>query len=305
MRRILAALVPAVLLLSACGSSDPGPSSQPAGDTSKLSTLKVTDQGADKAPRVEFAKPLNVTETTIKTVHDGTGDRVKENQKVEVGFLAYNAQDGSQLADNYLSNHQQLTLNDAMKKGNSALYNAVVGAKLGSDLGIALPPDPTSGSNTTQLMVLHLFSAKDLAPVLSKPEGDAVTPPAGLPKVTVDKDQKPTIDVKGVATPKALVAQDLIKGKGDAVKATDTIVANYTGVRLADGKVFDASFQHGGPQTFSLSGVIPGWTKGLTGKTVGSRVLLVIPAADAYGEKPSQGQPAGPLVFVVDILGIQ
>ena len=43
-------------------------------------------------------------------------------------------------------------------------------------------------------------------------------------------------------------------------------------------------------------------TKGLTGKTVGSRVELVIPTDLAYrNQGPSEAQ--GPLVFVVDILG--
>jgi len=302
LRRILAAFVPAVLLLTACGNTSE-PSSQPAGDTSKLSTVKINDQGAGKAPRVEFAKPLSVTETTIKVLREGNGERIKENQKAEVGYLAYNGQDGSQLADTYLSNHESLPLNDALKKGNEPLYKAILGVKQGSDLAIAMPGQ--GGQGPTQLLVLHVFSATDIPPVLSKPEGDAVTPPAGLPKVTVNDKQEATIDVKGVAAPKQLIAQDLIKGKGATVKSSDTIVANYTGVRLADGKVFDSSFKTGKPATFPLTGVIPGWTKGLTGKTVGSRVLLVIPAADAYGAKAAQGRPSGDLVFVVDILGVQ
>ena len=51
-----------------------------------------------------------------------------------------------------------------------------------------------------------------------------------------------------------------------------------------------------------LDKVIKGWTQGLTGKTVGSRVLLVIPKDLAYGDA-GQGDAKGDLVFVVDILG--
>jgi len=100
------------------------------------------------------------------------------------------------------------------------------------------------------------------------------------------------------------VAQDLITGKGAVVKETDTIVANYVGVNFVGGEIFDSSFEAGKVATFPLNGVIQGWTKGLTGKTVGSRVLLVIPADMAYGEK-GQGKAKGDLVFVVDILGVQ
>jgi len=114
----------------------------------------------------------------------------------------------------------------------------------------------------------------------------------------------PVISVDGVAAPTALISQDLIKGKGQAVKETDTITVNYVGVALAGGKVFDSSFDSGKKATFPLNGVIKGWTQGLSGKTVGSRVLLVIPKALAYGDQ-GQGDAKGDLVFVVDILGVK
>ncbi|MNI43494.1 FKBP-type peptidyl-prolyl cis-trans isomerase FkpA precursor [compost metagenome] len=76
------------------------------------------------------------------------------------------------------------------------------------------------------------------------------------------------------------------------------------GVNLSDGKKFDSSFDRGEPTSFPLSGVIKGWTQGLEGKTVGSRVLLVIPQDLAYGEA-GQGEAKGHLVFVVDILGVK
>ena len=55
-------------------------------------------------------------------------------------------------------------------------------------------------------------------------------------------------------------------------------------------------------------GLIPGFVKGLTNQTVGSRVLLVIPPADAYpeGNKSSpQVEKGDTIVYVVDILFAQ
>ncbi len=51
--------------------------------------------------------------------------------------------------------------------------------------------------------------------------------------------------------------------------------------------------------------MIPGWDTGLVGQTVGSRVLLVVPPAQGYGEAGNPPTIAGDdtLVFVVDILG--
>ena len=81
------------------------------------------------------------------------------------------------------------------------------------------------------------------------------------------------------------------------MKATDTLTVNYVGVALASGKKFDSSFDRKEKASFPLNGVI-------NGKTVGSRVLLVIPKDLAYGDA-GQGEAKGDLVFVVDILGVK
>ncbi|MDO4898663.1 MAG: FKBP-type peptidyl-prolyl cis-trans isomerase, partial [Rothia sp. (in: high G+C Gram-positive bacteria)] len=103
--------------------------------------------------------------------------------------------------------------------------------------------------------------------------------------------------------PTELYTEDLITGKGATIGENDTVYANYIGVKWSDGEVFDQNFG-AQPMSFSLNGVIEGWKKGLAGKTVGSRVLLVIPSELAYGEDAAtSGAPEGSLVFVVDILG--
>jgi peptidylprolyl isomerase len=301
-------LLPLALLLAGCssGSSSSQPTSQSAGDVTALSSLKVTPND-NKAPTVDFSKPLTVSSPTIKMVQDGTGAAVKAGQSATVSVLALKGTDGSVLGDSFTQDQPtKVPVDSSLQQQNSVLYNALVGAKVGSYLAYATPPvDPEQGGDgTTTLLILKITDAKDVPAPLSGPQGDTVTPPAGLPKVTVDSKGVPQIDVKGVAKPTQLISQDLIKGKGATVQATDTIVANYVGVNLSDGTKFDSSYDRGTPATFSLSQVIEGWTKGLTGKTVGSRVLLVIPAAQAYGNQ-SQGQAKGDLVFVVDILGIQ
>ena len=75
--------------------------------------------------------------------------------------------------------------------------------------------------------------------------------------------------------------QPLIKGKGKKVGENDTITFDYRWVRWSDGKLLEESYT-GEPANAALSGLLPGMVKGLTGQTVGSRVLLVIPPADGY-----------------------
>lgn len=306
-RRLLAILLPGLLLLTACGGStaEPEPTSVSAGETAKFDSLKLTDNGDKKAPGVEFTKPLEVAEPTVKVITEGSGETVKANQVANISVLALNGKDGSMLEDTFPNEPEPLELNEELKTGSEVIYNAFVGARVGSSLALAVPGQAAAAggeAQPTQLLVIKVISAEDIAPVLEKPEGEAITPPAGLPKVTENGEGIPEINVEGVAAPTALVSQDLIKGNGATVKETDTLTVNYVGVTLAGGTKFDSSFDRGEPASFPLTGVIKGWTQGLAGKTVGSRVLLVIPKDLAYGEA-GQGEAKGDLVFVVDILG--
>ena len=102
----------------------------------------------------------------------------------------------------------------------------------------------------------------------------------------------------------ALKADVLVQGTGDTVKSTDSINASYFGW-TSDGVIFDSSKKKNtsdAPVTFALSGVIKGWTTGLTGVKVGSIVKLTIPADQGYGTTGSGIIPANaPLQFIVDI----
>lgn len=105
----------------------------------------------------------------------------------------------------------------------------------------------------------------------------------------------------------ALNVEVLKEGTGEVVKATDSINAGYFGW-TSDGKIFDSSKKKGAdnaPVTFPLSGVISGWTEGLTGVKAGSVVRLTIPADKGYGATGSGIIPANaPLEFIVEIVKI-
>lgn len=100
-----------------------------------------------------------------------------------------------------------------------------------------------------------------------------------------------------------LKVETLVEGTGEILKADSTISANYFGW-TSDGKIFDSSKKNGTatPVEFSLTGVIKGWTEGLTGVKVGSTVKLTIPADKAYGATDDgSGNPTGPLQFIVEV----
>lgn len=320
-RRLLVLLLPLLLLVSAC--------SQEAGDTAAtssasvsippsnaeaLASVKVADQGKAKAPTVTFDKPLAITAESMKVLTPGDGAQIKAGQIVSFQQVALNAEDGTVSGETFTKEqNNNITLDDNFKTQFPMVYTTFLSAKVGSYLAYGIPGTaavegstaaPSSAAIPAELSIFLVTGVKDVVAPLSAPEGDTVTPPAGLPTVKVDDKGTPVITMGDAKAPTELVSQDLITGKGVALKATDTIVANYVGANLVGGKVFDSSYTKGTPATFSLNQVIEGWTKGLTGKTVGSRVLLVIPAAQAYGDA-GQGDAKGDLVFVVDILGVQ
>jgi peptidylprolyl isomerase len=116
------------------------------------------------------------------------------------------------------------------------------------------------------------------------------------------QDDKPTLEIPSGFTTDKLQVKVLEEGKGDVLAKTDSITADYLG-ELTDGTKFDSSYDRGEAATFPLTGVIQGWTDGLTGKKVGSKVLLAIPPEMGYGDQATGAIPANAvLIFVVDIV---
>lgn len=105
---------------------------------------------------------------------------------------------------------------------------------------------------------------------------------------------------------------DLVEGSGASPAPTDKVEVHYTGW-LVDGTKFDSSYNpkpgkpEGGPISFSLSGVIKGWTEGVGGMKVGGKRKLIIPYQLAYGErgKPGSIPPKATLIFDVELLSIK
>jgi len=94
-------------------------------------------------------------------------------------------------------------------------------------------------------------------------------------------------------------------GKGEAIKATDTVKVHYTG-KLPDGKVFDSSVERGQPVEFKLNQVIKGWTEGLQLVKKGGKIELVIPPELAYGKQGAGDAipPDATLYFDVEVLDV-
>ena len=97
---------------------------------------------------------------------------------------------------------------------------------------------------------------------------------------------------------------------GNGVKPTsvkDTVEVNYEG-SLADGTVFDSSYERGETAEFSLGAVINGWGEGLQYVEEGGQITLWIPSDLAYGDIARPGSPIGPaqaLKFKVELIKVK
>jgi peptidylprolyl isomerase len=83
-------------------------------------------------------------------------------------------------------------------------------------------------------------------------------------------------------------------------RPSSEVTVHYTGW-TTDGKMFDSSVVRGAPMTFSLDGVIAGWTEGVQLMFEGEKTRFWIPEKLAYGGKSA---PYGMLVFDIELIKI-
>lgn len=126
--------------------------------------------------------------------------------------------------------------------------------------------------------------------------------------VTGDFGKDPAISFKAPFAIDKTRSKVLISGDGPEVAASNYVRINYHGVNGYTAKTFDNSWTKGEPALMSLSSVVAGFQKGLTGKHVGDRVLVAIPGKDGYDSSGGSGDGSilvgDTLVFVIDILDI-
>ncbi len=293
------------LSTAACGSdssSDSDSDSSSSSSSTKMNQIAgVTATGKlGEKPTISFKTPMTVENNSYAVLQEGDGDQLEDGDRVCSQGIAYNVKDGSELMSTWEDNTPDCStvISSDTDEMNAEYYELFTKQKINSTIAIGVNDSSSSGSS--YLMVFTFVSkSKDL----TKAEGTKVLDvPADLPKVTLDKTGKPSIDMNGYKGSDTLVSQDLIKGDGAEVKDTQTVVAHYTGW-LLDGTQFDSSWDRGESSSFSLDSVITGWKQGLAGHTVGSQVLLVVPPDLGYGDQEQSTIPANStLVFVVDIL---
>ena len=328
-RTALAAVALSALALTACSgeqAGEPSPedaasASQPAASPSdgsspdalptgvitpseNLDAITVSDTDV---PEVTVPAPWAISSTQAKVLRESSNPQtVGAASSVTVNYVGINGRTG-QVFDSSFQRGKPATF--SMGGVIAGFKNGLTGQKVGSRVLIGMTGadgyaqgNPQAGIQAGDSLV---FAVDIVAASYEEAMGEAVTPAEGLPTVTMT-DGKPELTVpEGGVNAEQLVVQPLIKGPGTEIAADSTIVVKYRAWGAKSGKlVFDAWQQS---QPGKLASLIEGWKTGLLGQTAGSRVMLVVPAAQSYPNgDPEKGLEAGEgLVYVIDILDVK
>ncbi|MGR8011513.1 FKBP-type peptidyl-prolyl cis-trans isomerase [Streptomyces hypolithicus] len=315
MRRLAGLLVVPLLLLStaACGSDDKGSDS-----TSSKNGMPAITAGAKFGEKPTIAKGKGDPPKELKTevISEGKKDAAttKKGDAIEVNYLGQ-AWDSTKPFDNSFDRKQAFPLTLGAGMVIPGWDKGLEGQKVGSRVELVIPPEQAYGAqgsppsikpNATLVFVVDILKAKSIP---SSAKGSEVAQDnIDLPKVATTSDGKaPKVTMpKESDPPKKLVSNYVLESDGPTVKATDTVSVAYQGLIWKGGKLFDSTYAQGKIQQFALPQVtLKGLKTGLVGKKAGSRVLVVVPPDQAFGDKKQQSIPANStLVFQVDILAV-
>ncbi|KOV86579.1 peptidylprolyl isomerase [Streptomyces sp. NRRL WC-3723] len=252
----------------------------------------------------------------VKTLIAGSGRTIAENDFIQANYLGQ-IWSTAKVFDNSYDRKRPLVIQLAQGGIIDGWRYGLAGKKTGSRVQLAVPPtwgygkegNAQAGIKGTDTLVFVIdlidsFNSKSSAKGAPVPQDDAA-----LPKVATNTDgQVPKVTVPKADPPKKLVSEYVLEGDGPELKADQAVLCQFQGLVWEGGKTFQRTYGSGRLSQFSLEQMqqaVKGLAQGLTGKKVGSRVLIVVPPELGYGDNPPSGgviKKGATLVFTVDIL---
>lgn len=237
-----------------------------------------------RRPVIRFETPLQITEIATREVSTGSGHELADGDAVMLSYVAVDAITGQVVEDSYGGEPRILLLTEDEA---GTLYEDLLGVTEGSRL-LRLEP----GSLTRPDPVVIVYDV-----LFTKAQGTELEVTDSLPQVERGPDGEPVITRPDGDPPDSLTIAPLIRGEGPQVQSGESVTVRYVQMAWSSGEVVDTRWGPGSlPITIPLVDRIPGLQDGLVDATVGSQVLLVVPAAQADGTDT--------MVFVVDVLAV-
>lgn len=293
--------------LTACGGEEKVGYGDPT--ASGFEAVKVEGE-IGSAPTVTWDAEMTVDEPETKTLVEGTGETIEKGDTASAYLWIGNGTTQQEAYSDYESG-QPSELVASEDQLSPVFADLLTGAKTGSRLATVTTSEEVFGeTGNPQLGIGNADTVLIVLDVMEKvvPPKPVDVPADQMPKL-VEKDGKPVgFDFRGIAEPDPageLKRTVLTEGDGEVVTLESTITANYLGMTHGAKEPFDESYSKE-PAEFALTGVVEGWTYGLEGLKVGSRVLLEIPPSAGYGDQEQANIPANStLYFVVDIVSVK
>ena len=247
--------------------------------------------GSGSAPSIALNNEASLSapsDVLTDVVETGQGRAVSEGSPVILQVSQFSGLDGRNTtgsADGYKL--WQGMLGPAV---GDYINAAVSGQREGTRIVLREPADEQDGSRTTKITIV------DLLPTTAT--GEAKEPAPGAPTVSEGTDGSITVSSAGLPAPTRASTSVLIKGTGPQIGPQNKLIARTTMVSWATGQPLEESTfgYQTPPKQLDMSNALVGVSQNLVDITVGSRVVLSLPAEQAQGNEP--------VVVVIDVLAI-
>lgn len=304
MRKIPAALVIlglATVGLAGCSLPGSADCSQPTPDAELLDVVEVSGEPGS-APDVELYTPFHVTDGSWATADQGVGGATvtRDDQLVVIDYTLLSGETGEELSSSPYSGDLSAVLGmPQITQVFPTWGDALQCASEGSRVVVAMAPDDIDAEAAASIGLSEDESAIAVIDVLKVYLGaadgaDQFNSGTGLPSVVRAPDGRPGLVIPDGDAPDDVVVQTIKKGDGEVVSGDVPVRAHVLSVSWDDKEQLSSTWDTQ-PTSIPLDGD-PVLAEALTGQTVGSQVMVVVPA--------EQGGTEQATVFVFDILGL-
>lgn len=288
--RLLLALSAALILLATGCSSDDSASAN-----SGESGIEVSTDTAS-APEITLPEGDPSSDLVVETVVQGDGDEVMAGDLLLADYAGVLYDSGEEFDSSWSRGEPA-----AFGIGTGAVIqgwdDGLVGQQVGDRVLLVVPPDLAYGDEGTGAIpggstLVFVVDIRDTFSAADAVGGTPVTDlDAGLPEVTGEPGQEPTISLEGSQPPEESTSIVLVEGSGEPLDVEATLVAHAVQASFTTGEVLFSTWGDA-PVGLQAAG-LPGMAEALDGAGAGTRVLTLISADDNEGD---------PLAIVVDVL---
>lgn len=244
--------------------------------------------GSGSAPSIALANEASLSAPSsvlTDVVETGHGRVVSEGSPVILQVSQFSGLDGRNTTGN--ADGYKLWRNMLSPAAGDYINAAVSGQREGTRVVLRAPAEDSSTAEITIVDILPTTAT-----------GETKEPAPGTPAVTEGADGSITVSSAGLPVPTRAATAILIKGTGPQIGSQDKVIVRRTMVSWATGQALgESTFGYQNlPKRIDMSDALVGVSQNLVDITVGSRVVLSLPAEQAKGTEP--------VVVVIDVLAI-